>query len=71
MREVKSLKKPMGVAGLGLEYRTCEARELAEVGTAAALANQYGCKGTELISCDGVSYFPSILMLLFKSRPRN
>eukprot|EP00108_Taenia_solium_P001488 TsM_001208800 transcript=TsM_001208800 gene=TsM_001208800 len=53
MREVKSLRKPMGVAGLGLEYRACGGRELVDDGTATALAKQYGCKGTELVSCDG------------------
>lgn len=52
---VNGLKRPIGVAGLGLEYRTRGGKELADVGTAAALAKQYGCKGTELVSCDAVS----------------
>ncbi|EUB56307.1 hypothetical protein EGR_08852 [Echinococcus granulosus] len=52
MNVVNGLKRPIGVAGLGLEYRTRGGKELADVGTAAALAKQYGCKGTELVSCD-------------------
>ncbi|KAL5962948.1 hypothetical protein TSMEX_009315 [Taenia solium] len=51
--EVKALNKKMAVAGLGLECRGSGGKSETVIGTTAQLASLYGCKGTELICCDG------------------
>ncbi|KAH9284674.1 hypothetical protein ECG_02321 [Echinococcus granulosus] len=51
--EVKAMNKKMAIAGLGLECRGSGGKGETEIGTAAQLASFYGCKGTELICCDG------------------
>ncbi|KAL5962947.1 hypothetical protein TSMEX_009314 [Taenia solium] len=49
---IKALNKVMAVAGLGLEYRGSEGAKQTSVDTASLLTKQFGCKGTELVSCD-------------------
>ncbi|KAL5108730.1 hypothetical protein TcWFU_003441 [Taenia crassiceps] len=51
--EVRALNKKMAIAGLGLECRGSGRKNETVIGTTAQLAKLYGCKGTELICCDG------------------
>ncbi len=53
--KVKELNQPMAVVGLGLEYRTGGGQDAVDIRTAQQLGSQYGCRGTEVVSCQGVS----------------
>nr|CDS28580.1 expressed protein [Hymenolepis microstoma] len=52
MPQVKYFNKKIAIAGLGLEARLCGGQGEVEIGTSTQLAKEYGCRGSELISCD-------------------
>ncbi|CDS43135.1 expressed protein [Echinococcus multilocularis] len=67
--EVKNLNKKMAIAGLGLEYRMGGREDLADMGTASSLAKQYGCRGAELVYCEGEQLAAGTFSLYAASNP--
>ncbi|CDS43133.1 expressed conserved protein [Echinococcus multilocularis] len=59
----------MAIAGLGLECRSGGRCGDTGIGTAAQLARFYGCRGTELISCDGQQMAAGIFSLYAAACP--
>ncbi|VDO09109.1 unnamed protein product [Rodentolepis nana] len=50
---VKKLRKPMAIAGLGLECRCGVEKGLVDIQTACQLGKSFDCKSTEFMCCDG------------------
>nr|CDS28579.1 hypothetical protein HmN_000019800 [Hymenolepis microstoma] len=50
---VKNLRKPMAIAGLGLEYRCGVEKGLVDIRTACQLGKSFSCRSTEFMCCDG------------------